>query len=342
LRYNIPFLKSAVWTCSNSLREKIFFARHSGVIPAARKFKELSNKKDQNSAPVSTSTSDKVVEALKTGWVGYAVSLTLSFGTVIAYNAINPSRYYYSNGAGELLATPQPAYKKPEVVQAKVAEPVQEQTPDLPYEADRTKPVRVHWHDEPVKAKAESDVFNNRNYPAMVLAGERKDDKYRSFDIKPVLPTFFSGKGNDGKEWSLEAIMKDHEYVVVQFTDRYCGPCKDLIPDYEHFNETTSDKLKFVSLVYADDENWQHYLRENPVGYLLVHDKDGKNFEENGFNIVPSMYLAHKIKENGEDVLKVVSVCRGGGSYARDWLSHVKAAVSMTEFYRSHYDSKDK
>jgi len=92
------------------------------------------------------------------------------------------------------------------------------------------------------------------------LVGYSYAKKINSFlHIKPIkignLFRDFNGKDKEEIEHKFSAYFIG-EFILLEFTSAYCGPCRIAIPEIEKLNATTNGKLKTVSFITDINPKW--------------------------------------------------------------------------------------
>ena len=60
----------------------------------------------------------------------------------------------------------------------------------------------------------------------------------------------FTFQNIDGQEKKISDLLKDKEYVLIDFWGTWCGPCKELTPDLVRMSKEYDDKLSLLSVAY--------------------------------------------------------------------------------------------
>jgi thioredoxin 1 len=73
---------------------------------------------------------------------------------------------------------------------------------------------------------------------------------------------------------NFKTLLKNHQYVVVDFTATWCGPCKAIAPKFEEF----SNKYKKWTFCKVDVDSASDISDEYSVSAMptFVFIKDGK------------------------------------------------------------------
>jgi thiol-disulfide isomerase/thioredoxin len=109
----------------------------------------------------------------------------------------------------------------------------------------------------------------------------------------------FTAKDVDGKEHTLESLMKGNKYLILDFWASWCAPCRRAIPKMKELSEKYASEglaLVFIS-IDRDREAWVKALEQEQMPWINLHDEDGSARAAYGVRGIPSVFL---IEANGK------------------------------------------
>lgn len=144
---------------------------------------------------------------------------------------------------------------------------------------------------------------NEKHYN--MLSEEAKNSYYGKLVAEEIFgktgtAPVFMAKDADGKEHSLKDLLKDNNYVLIDFWASWCAPCRKFVPTLKQLAEKYADKGLVVVSISTDKDRaaWLGALREENMPWLNLQD-DGTIGNSYGVTSIPSLFL---IDPNGEIV----------------------------------------
>ncbi len=116
-----------------------------------------------------------------------------------------------------------------------------------------------------------------------------------------------------GSEVTLKSrIEAKPKMVVIHFWASWCAPCRLEMPELEALYQ--ADRQRGLVILAVDEdrepEKLEAYLREKPVSFPVLIDRDGKLAESLGIRVFPTSIL---VPANG----RILSVVEGLDQYMR-------------------------
>ncbi len=113
-----------------------------------------------------------------------------------------------------------------------------------------------------------------------------------------------------------------HDYrgkiVVLNLWATWCGPCLDEIPDLDLLQKRMGDKITIVAVSYDDKaSDYQQFIREHPMAFITVHDRDRKLKDLYQPTGPPETYV---IDRSGKILRKFIGPQRWAGPEIVDYL----------------------
>jgi thiol-disulfide isomerase/thioredoxin len=134
-------------------------------------------------------------------------------------------------------------------------------------------------------ARFNDDSKKRKEMKATVVAGKQ---------IKP-----FVARDLNGKEFSLEKILKKNKYVLVEFWASWCKPCRALIP---HLKQTYKQYRKkgFEIVSFSLDKKgnlWRNASEKEEIPWINTSDLKGMKspiVKMYGVNGIPDSFLVDR------------------------------------------------
>lgn len=103
----------------------------------------------------------------------------------------------------------------------------------------------------------------------------------------------------DLNDFQLEGeLPKDYKekIVLIDFWASWCGPCKKSFPVYDSIYKKyiKNDFLIIAISVDEKQEDFQKFLKNNPVSFYLLRDPKQKLVEKCGINSMPTSIIIDK------------------------------------------------
>jgi len=140
------------------------------------------------------------------------------------------------------------------------------------------------------------------------LKTELKRDKSPLAELKigETMPDF-EMPDTTGKSVKFSELIRGKKIAVINFWASWCGPCRLEMPTFEKLY-TAQKSNGFIILAIAEDkerEKLDQYLKENPVSFPVLIDKDNSFSEKFKIEALPTTVLVDgngRIKQVHEGV----------------------------------------
>jgi len=113
-----------------------------------------------------------------------------------------------------------------------------------------------------------------------------------------------------GEPVELRAVAKSHKVVLVNFWATWCGPCRIELPQFAKLYQEKSARGLEILAVNEDHQDGKlaEYLKEKPLSFPVLVDKDGEVAKRYGVEGFPTSVL---VDTNG----RVLAVIDGAQPY---------------------------
>ncbi len=120
----------------------------------------------------------------------------------------------------------------------------------------------------------------------------------QAFEQKLSPDKMFTLKDLDGKDVSLEAELKSHKAVLINFWATWCDGCQYEIPDLIRLQEKYKDKgFTILGVDLAESQKkLTSFAKRAKINYPILRDFDQSVFDRYGYNGIPSSLL---VKSDG-------------------------------------------
>jgi len=169
------------------------------------------------------------------------------------------------------------------------------------------------------KSSKKSNTFNYNNYA--------KQSDMGAFDVEPITAPDFTAETRDGQKLNFQELAEKHKYVLLNFATHDCPVCLNMSPRMNRFYSENKEIKLITAVVDYKNGQWENYKKNLATNHTLIKDENGVISDEYGFGVVPSFAFAQKVRENGKDILKIISACNGGSVLTFNWLNSIEARV---------------
>ncbi len=76
----------------------------------------------------------------------------------------------------------------------------------------------------------------------------------------------------------FDNLLLNNKYVVVDFFAQWCGPCKQLAPQYEKLASTYGDKIKFCKIDTDESEDLASLCKIKSMPTIRIY-QDANNID---------------------------------------------------------------
>jgi thiol-disulfide isomerase/thioredoxin len=102
----------------------------------------------------------------------------------------------------------------------------------------------------------------------------------------------FTARDSTGKEYTLEGLLRECDYLLIDFWASWCQPCRRAIPEVKEFARKYAGKgLKVLSISTDKDRNaWLKAMQEEQMPWLNLLDETSVSARY-GVKTIPSVFL---------------------------------------------------